>query len=181
MVRAILEGRKTQTRRIVKYIPDLGEPKEWCFRADDIGDYKSYCPYGVPGYRLWVRENFWCGQELQYGLGVPRLFYMADQDGGPYIKNSHKWWGQPMRWGHHPSIHMPRWASRINLLIKSVRVERLQEITNEDAKAEGITVIGLDMVNHRHAFSKLWDSINGKLAPWDFNPYVWSLEFKIEK
>lgn len=217
MVRAILEGRKTQTRRIIESVTGKfprGKITELQKASSDgydlmfrdnrmrwhefrMDDFLKKCPYGEPGDRLWVRENFWCGQELQYGLGVPRLFYMSDQDGGPYIENSHRWWGLQMKWGHHPSIHMPRWASRINLIVKSVRVERLNDISEEDAIAEGTlcdvcngpvdgsSEADCDCFHSKRtsvrSYSSLWDSINAKRAPWDSNPWVWRIEFEVEK
>ncbi len=160
MVRAILEGRKTQTRRIVKsrYKDRFGwgtaQPlilgDEECFNSR----YK--CPYGKPGDRLWVRET-WCPDVEPYTFR-----YKADGD-------------EPLeRW--RPSIHIPRWASRITLEVVSVRVERLQNISEDDALAEGITLVerGTSPVDQ---FNKLWESINGP-GSWEANPWVWVVEFK---
>jgi hypothetical protein len=155
MVKAILEGRKTQTRRIVKCAaPDLIDADGWPLRDDDGtgGEVRCACPYGVPGDRLWVRET----------LGVPG--------------------------------HMPRWASRITLELTDVRVQRLREISEEDAVAEGC-VAGSSVTHRgtmgpfdaevtreastaREAFCALWNSINIKRAPWHISPWVWALTFR---
>jgi len=153
MVRAILEGRKTQTRRIVKPQPlrDRG------VMAFNDGEHPQMrCPYGKPGDRLWVRET-WCPDVEPYTFR-----YKADGD-------------EPLeRW--RPSIHIPRWASRITLEVVSVRVERLQNISEDDALAEGITLVerGTSPVDQ---FNKLWESINGP-GSWEANPWVWVVEFK---
>lgn len=186
MVRAILEGRKTQTRRIVK-------PNSWVI---DI----SRCPYGHPGDHLWVRETF--GES-----GYKRLEYKAFPADGKDFRCVSRW---------KPSIHMPRWASRINLLVKNVRVERLQDISEEDAKAEGVysdemrpdyhdyrsnlwmcdrcagtglhaslgpnmgvieDVDCVDCDTSKKRFKQLWQLING-YGSWDANPYVWVIEFE---
>ncbi len=208
MVRAILAGRKTQTRRVVKYIPALGEPQDWCGMNRStleryVGDVRAFCPYGVPGDRLWVRET-WAESDSE---GGPVVMYKA----GGYLMHGAKGsrrdgtWkdeafpgeaGQvyePDRW--RPSIFLPRWASRITLEVTAVRVERLQQISEEDAKAEGVepyTGIGPDQrvpghgfdrallsdQPHRLPFADLWDSINGKRAPWASNPWVWCVNFE---
>lgn len=174
MVRAILEGRKTQTRRVVKGIaldwlrPDGFTPE---FTASPEN---SLCPYGNPGDTLWVRET--------WGPFEGGFIYRADE--GPNVKPDDGRW--------HPSIHMPRDASRLSLLIKSVRVERLQEISEADAFAEGVghyvdsgaageaTPDGARTA--REWFAQLWDTINAKSHPWASNPWVWVVEFeKINK
>jgi hypothetical protein len=180
MIRALLEGRKTQTRRIVKPGPPDGLAMHasgdgWRYEGVDYrGDAVERCPYGVPGDRLWVREAW---SEHVGSFGESRVaFYRADGDerAGPW----------------KPSIHMPRWASRITLELTDVRVQRLQEISEEDAKAEGIQtddmnhVVRPDGINWggaRGEFAALWESINGKRAPWDSNPFVWCLTFKLVK
>lgn len=135
MVRALLEGRKTQTRRVVKPTKDRngsGCELAPCEIAGEInnGDY-HLCPYGQPGDRLWVRENF---LQLMHGpVTDGEIKYRADlhpSETGSQPNDG--WW-----WKSRPSIHMPRWASRILLEIISARVERLQEISEADAKAEG--------------------------------------------
>lgn len=168
MVRAILDGRKTQTRRVVKQ------------RGDCSGSVEQ-CPYGQPGERLWVRET-WATEGTDETSTLP-LQFKADRSDWPKCS---KW---------RPSIHMPRWASRITLEIESVRVERLQKITEEDAKAEGTRddalvhyyceegtdddPIGNHRCNWRYAFSRLWESINAKRGfGWDANPWVWVITFR---
>ena len=173
MVRAILEGRKTQTRRIVKvrggleYIGPKGcehEPDSWGYPHPCDDGYLTLadgikCPYGKPGDRLWVRET-WAPAEWP-PTGPPAV-YRADE--GMFAS----------QW--KPSIHMPRAVSRITLEVVSVRVERLQDISEEDALAEGITLVerGTSPVDQ---FNKLWESINGP-GSWEANPWVWVVEFK---
>ena len=171
MVRAILSGKKTQTRRVVKppapYVPsDSGV--DILVATDQIR-----CPYGKPGDRLWVREQF-SGDYACDGY-PPRewpedcpIWYWADG------QVEYGDWTKPK-----PSIHMPRKFSRIDLLIKDIRVERLQDITTEDVIKEGIPDSEfLDRWNARHYFRKLWDSINGKTYPWESNPWLWIVEFE---
>lgn len=185
MVRAILEGRKTQTRRAYKIRkhPDLGcemaaselvrEPQHFIDRM---------CPYGQPGDRLWVRET-WQGplldseeHEAQFREDGPEAFkkpgfcaYRATDTLDAINED-----GEDLGW--RPSIHMPRWASRISLEITCVRVERLKDISEADAKAEGAEPAECCYA-HYHGFSKLWQSINGP-GSWDANPWVWVVEFK---
>ena len=168
MVRAILDDTKTQTRRIVKPQP----AGEWAATG------RSSCPYGQPGDRLWVREQ----HEFLMRYKNVRCLYRADMSEkiveAPYIPKVNR---------GRPSIHMPRWASRITLEIVSVRVERLQDMhhkTNEFL-AEGIMLSPSELfpdVNTadklEREFIKLWDSINAKRAPWSSNPWVWVVEFK---
>lgn len=193
MVRAILDGSKTQTRRIVK-------PKWTIYPAADprMTKWLPACPYGQPGDRLWVRET-WQGplldseeHEAQFREDGPDAFkkpgfcaYRAtdtldavDSDGNDL--------------GWRPSIHMPRWASRISLYITGVRVERLQDISDDDCLAEGIAqvvrerlpsiqqcgeydAIDVDPVAEYRA---LWETINGSGA-WDVNPWVFAVGFKV--
>lgn len=158
MVRAILEGRKTQTRRVMKPQPDTEFP---CV-------YDRECLYGIPGDRLWVREAF----SIYDHPEGPVCFYKADHPQDEYLK-----------W--RPSIHMPRWVSKILLEITDIRVERLKDISEEDAKAEGV-VIGVEEFKvtgtdrpYKLAYSLLWDLINAKRGfGWDVNPWVWVIEFK---
>lgn len=178
MVRAILAGNKTQTRRVVK-----GQALEWLDAVGFTPEYTALpenglCPYGEPGDRLWVRET--CrAEELPAGLDGVR--YSADNHFEP-IKNTP---GDSFRWMHLnayraeagavvPSIHMPRWASRILLEIVSVRVERLQDIGEEDALAEGMFGCTFGPVDgYRH----LWETLNGP-GSWSANPWVWVVEFR---
>jgi hypothetical protein len=191
MVRAVLDGRKTQTRRVVKHPGDfLGaggrhggdwdDPRLWGWedpehpshfivlaREPEPGDVPVRCPYGVPGDRLWCRET-WAPAVDDNGRFA---FYAASNpDPSPFS----------FRW--RPSIHMPRWASRISLEIAEVRVQRLREIGAADIVAEGIHPIGPE--HHpkvlRDDFRTLWDSINGKrpVCAWDDNPWVWAISFR---
>ena len=199
MVRAILAGTKTQTRRVVKtpkgivslYRPFPNDPQNvQGIDADGIiGWYAipSVCPYGQPGDRLWVRETFAKRLDCQDGSDKAKhyVMYRADCAGesGPT---------DPMNWhdygdGWTPSIFMPRWASRITLELTAVRVERLQEIGEKDARAEGINdplcvevstlATGCATYSYAAAYRMLWDKINGKRAPWDSNPWVWAITF----
>jgi hypothetical protein len=164
MVRAILQGRKTQTRRIVK-----GQPALW-LNDSVMGQFIStddhlisMCPYGKPGDRLWVRETH-CkyGGGFIYRADYGNLTPISDGVGGPW----------------KPSIHMPRAASRITLEIVSVRAELLHEITESDAIAEGCQCAGVPAsLTNRGAFAKLWESINGPES-WAANPWVWVVEFR---
>jgi hypothetical protein len=187
MVRAILEGRKTQTRRIVKKEPPTvisnirtpGEKvivPEWWF---------SYCPYGQPGDRLWVRET---SKATATEEGFDCIHYAADDFCREITNDEIERW-RKMR-GYRKgngswvnSIHMPRWASRITLEITGVRVDRLQDISEADAAAEGIR-FDSDLMGPweghataREAFRSLWGSINGQES-WVTNPWVWVVEFK---
>lgn len=218
MVRAILDGRKTQTRRIVnKPIPSGHKFHGWIVESTDkkrdgcaawgIGDdalaydlIVAKCKYGKPGDRLWVRETF--AHDFEHN----RYFYKAecDDDGTvPHLINGCGLGGgvgntQISKW--KPSIHMPRSASRILLEVTNARVERLQDISEKDAIAEGISkvpfrpcdgwpicdgymvgkddgVTGLQASAYK-AYKKLWESINGTES-WDLNPWVWVIDFKV--
>lgn len=181
MVRAILDGRKTQTRRIVKPAPDdwidqlhgydlrgrapydiehpeTGAVVGYGFQSEDAF-YK--CPYGQPGDRLWVREA--------HGLDLAnKVYYREGFD--PKCGWNGKW---------RPSIHMTRAASRITLEIVGVRVEQLTSITAGESIKEGITIEDCRRVNGSavDAYRKLWESINGP-GSWNENPWVWVVEFK---
>ena len=188
MVRAILEGRKTQTRRTVKPQPvKLSGPNLDGLWSDTVLPVVRYfaCPYGVPGDRLWVRET-WCAWDtteediecdevegnvaslVERGIGRYHVTYRADPN-----RYANKW---------RPSIFMPRWASRITLEIEAVRVERLQEISEDDALKEGVSTMvrigGVEFESTaRLEFGKLWESINGP-GSWDANPWVWVIQFR---
>ncbi|XES82666.1 morphogenetic protein [Franconibacter pulveris] len=204
MVRAILDGRKTQTRRPVKF--PLIDKNMGCELAGNelagelaAGNYWN-SPFGKPGDRLWVRET-WADVNHE---GCPAVAYRADgdvrdlhDDGEENDPNLEKYWfakwypdlisGTEGRWT--PSIHMPRWASRITLEITGVRVERLASITEEDARAEGVQQIRGGFWRHyqpewtqhqlsaRGSFVTLWKSIYGEES-WQANPWVWVIEFK---
>ena len=178
MVRAILEGRKTQTRRVIN--PQFS--KLWGFGVRQGDDRFSahvdievpdgwkwiLCPYGQPGDLLWVREtwNYFGGNEYLYQQDKGSVSYRADSP----VTQVH---GD--RW--RPSIHMPRWASRLMLSITDVRVQRVQEITEKDAEAEGMRGIGHSFYGE---FRLTWDSINAKRGySWVSNPYVWALTFEV--
>lgn len=189
-VRAILEDRKTQTRRVLKIRGvDGGQypitsPAEEMLRFDDgTFHYRSTgalsgpypCPYGAEGQRLWVRETAWLPpsvsvRDLREGADTwPKCIYSADAD--DYDLEFVRAW----RWKQRPSIHMPRWASRITLEITDVRVQRVQDISEEDALAEGCR----SQIKHSAAFADLWDSINESRGfGWNANPYVWALTFR---
>jgi len=241
MVRAILDGRKTQTRRILKPQPpsevetrvagaDYGLdprvkrgigmyslndyerlPKEpgvfdvsgsVGFVRDRCGQTEWRCPYGVPGDRLWVREA-WALEAL--GDDSERVVWRPNL-AAAWVEERERlgevfyleWDYRPERW--RPSIHMPRWASRLTLEITDIRVERLQRLqtwtaeTEADVLAEGLTFVedspgqilpkqyGLPgrMLSRTPwcAFQNLWDEINSDRAPWASNPWVWVIQFR---
>ncbi len=216
MVRAILNGSKTQTRRVVKPQPTnrhvfravsghewLGHERTWLWDArweDERGRHGTFvgdfrCPYGQPGDRMWVRES-WAtptsydslspseamatmGQRLPFG--APQVWYRASTR--EQNQANHRW---------RPSIHMPRRISRLTLEITEVRVERLQEITEADARAEGITDGGClscgesepcgcanPAPDARDSFAWLWNQINeARGFGWHANPWVWVIGFR---
>lgn len=186
MVRAILEGRKTQTRRVINfkrlssirrgrlfYSPPF---KSWAIA--NTADYGTHidehvvlvnCPYGDRGDRLWVRETW--GES-----GHNRFEYRASPADGTDFRSVSRW---------RPSIHMPREASRITLEITDVRVQRLQDISDEDAMAEGGYEWNYGFCHSketgthetpRGSFRALWASINGADS-WAANPWVWAISF----
>jgi len=195
MVNAILRSEKTMTRRAVKYKHDLSDfnsasqagDGSWILWTGKHGAnqeeftkkaYPSggiYCPQGKPGDRLWVRENYRFSsahddlKPSQVSVG-DTVEYFADTTAKHYLDGKQR-----------PSIFMPRWASRINLEITGIKVERLQDISREDARKEGLMVgIGAGgLRDSRHMFEELWDSINGKTVgkSWNDNPFVWVLSF----
>lgn len=189
MVRAILEGTKTQTRRVVNVarVQKKGtrDSAGWRpFNLDDAADRRAVetncgrvCPYGEIGDRLWVRETWAAPHECDAmpPRAIPvgtRITYAATADlGGPR--------GVGGLIGR-PSIFMPRSACRITLAVESVRVERLNAITEADATAEGVDT-GNGAVSRGWArcnFAELWDEINGKRAPWETDPWVWVVTFQ---
>jgi hypothetical protein len=189
MVRAILAGRKTQTRRVVKghWLPLVEEVMKangrWVFETTS---HELTTPYGKPGDRLWVREawhtdtvDLEAARAQHEDLMSPSpIFYRAEAG----IRWPHAGW----KW--RPSIHMPRWASRITLEVTGVRVERAQEITWADIHAEGVECPTHDFpggfccgpcTDMRSAWATLWDSINAKRGyGWEKNPWIWVVEFK---
>lgn len=208
MVRAILEDRKTQTRRVVK-LPSapmhLGtwEPfmaggyldKACTMKAQEMLTLSHTrtgqcvaCPYGVPGDQLWVRETLRTHEHFGFPLGeCPQIKPLQGRVWSYAADNL------PDHTGSRPSIHMPRWASRITLEVVNVRVERLQDISSKDIIAEGavdrphVDQFGMNPVSAfdgkvyldlRSLWAAGWDSINDSRAPWSSNPWVWVLEFK---
>ena len=227
MVRAVLDGRKTVTRRVVKPQPpssvircnrycELDGPEFLWMEQGRVGFEmaKGLCcpvgqtfksPYGSPGDRLWVRETWQaadCAQHIfecpprEIPSGNANVWYRADgelyvDDGDGCIAEDKHGNERTVTW--RPSIHMPHWASRIQLEVVSVRVERVQEISRKDAISEGLTKwLSPNNVIHygiQHAdvweldprltFKRLWDSINAKRGyGWDANPWCWVVEFK---
>lgn len=223
MVRAVLDGRKTQTRRIMKVQPDSSgyglrfitesfnnreTGKYFWSQSDGCGINKPRskpfsCPFGAVGDRLWVRET-WSDVNLE---GSAAVAYRADEglrgltndnddgdeDDPRLVKYSFANWYPDLISGAEgiwrPSIHMPRWASRVTLEITGVRVERLWDISEDDAKAEGCTFEALRLkpgtrevedMGHTAVFQfgTLWKSIYGEES-WQANPWVWSLNFKL--
>ena len=180
MVKAILDGSKTQTRRVVKQdrdgLLDCKPTPAW-----DAFWQCVACPYGKPGDRLWVRETF--GIDDEDGA----VLYFADPDTAQNAEHARICEDRYPR--RRPSIHMPRWTSRILLEITGVRVERLQDISEADAQAEGIEYserfegycIGMAEHYHSHdprlSYASLWESINGPDS-WAANPWVWVVEFR---
>ena len=210
MVRAILDGRKTQTRRVIKPQPFIamanGGSIEWVGvnkRAGGVGidefsqSMLIHTPYAV-GDTLWARETwllngtpsldklriqFKVGDERPHdknyiGYLVRRYALKHYEDAKRmYLTHERKW---------RPSIHMPRWAARIFMTVNTVRVERVQDISEEDAKAEGVSPENAQLYGrggaYQNGFWELWDSINEKRGyGWDVNPYVWVYEFEREK
>ncbi|HEN3636831.1 TPA: hypothetical protein U5E40_001429 [Yersinia enterocolitica] len=194
MVNAILSGRKTQTRRIMKVQPAECNHTHWPEYPNP--EWKLYdrgwncavcgngvslterdvtgiiCPLGKPGDQLWVREAFATGLCTKSTLAYRATHKTEDLEEG---------WGETIKWT--PSIHMPRWASRINLLITGVRAERLNDISEQDARAEGVKAWrgpAEELVGGKLAFFELWDSIYGQKEGenWQANPWVWVIEFE---
>lgn len=206
MVRALLDGSKTQTRRIVKKV-GLAAPAPQSVidgAATYAGGMVAHCPYGQPGDRNWVRETWgvishawdeacnlidWAPDrpataisEMPFGQGYYSGHVIYAADGAFEWSGDDDADGDP-RSAWHPSIHMPRRASRILLEIVSVRVERLNDCSDADARAEGtpgghgvIPSYNYNATPNEH-FSHLWESINGARS-WASNPWVWVIEFK---
>lgn len=160
MMRAILDGRKTQTRRVVTN----AKPYEPTDEGIDILWHTGQlaCPYGAVGDRLWVRETW---QVDDYGMQhhrADRVRYRATD-------------GEELAW--RPSIFMPRWASRITLEIVDVRVQRVKQIKDEEFVLEGFPYAP---ETHQEGFAYMWEKLNGKRGyGWDVNPWVWVLSFKV--
>lgn len=221
MVRALLDGRKTQTRRIVKLdVPadahevffwsgealrragwaNVSEPGLWARRngRDGYIQHIGRCPYGVPGDRLWVKET-WRPRRTVFPWDLD-VTYAADgavrtiEDG----EFGDKDWTMPKAAarGNVSPLFMPRWASRLTLTITDVRVERLQDISEADAEAEGIREPSIGPIHMVSAeacgqidrdtapalflWEMLWKSINGDES-WNANPWVWAVTFEVER
>ena len=202
MVRAILDGRKTQARRIINPQPELTQKSGFKWKgglfgagSDDRETNRNFahkkCPLGKVGDRLWVRET-WQGPLINYTDNEPQFkghhifeksdncVYKADGLAAPEFIDS----DDNLKQGWRPSSNMPRWASRITLEITDVRVERLQSISEEDAKEEGFDNSQSDAANSIgwfekpiRAFRRDWENINGTDG-WNSNPWVWVIEFK---
>jgi hypothetical protein len=199
MVRAILAGHKTQTRRVAKPVrhPDLGnlyDPGALVLEGEPKHVIDRACPYGQPGDRLWVRETWSHANNriAPYSPGVPvhyRADYLDEPDGADgelAVGGKYRFW--------LPSIHMPRSASRLVLEITGIRVEKLQQISSADAKAEGtvpdkvrqFNLFGADATQRELAYRdaavdpyrRLWEEING-MGSWHKNPWVWVVEFGV--
>ena len=178
MVRALLAGTKTQTRRTcnhpglkgLSYIVNCGDG--WW--GDEEGDFQARCPYGQPGDRLWVREAFAIVPRTAYRCseGVQQTLRPDDDHDAAIYREGWVRSKGGFRW--RPSIHMPRWASHITLEVTGVRVERLQDISEADAISEGTPFPCGGWVG---GYQKLWESIHGP-GSWDLNPWVWVVEFK---
>ncbi|HEG1754139.1 hypothetical protein UXP21_02770 [Enterobacter kobei] len=206
MVRAILDGRKTQTRRIIKDCTvgrdpiskfiQIGKKFIGCYPEDVPELIRECCPYGVPGDRIWVRETFQgplfnfeqmeAYQEDSSKFKKPEFcVYKADGKPAPEFFDA----DDNLHCGWRSSIHMPRWASRILLEITGVRVEQLKSISEEEARSEGVAQLREGFWKHyqpgwtqhqlsaRGSFATLWESIYG-FGEWERNPWVWVVEFK---
>ena len=191
MVRALLDGSKTQTRRALRKQPPAAtlsfctyhhpdpRPHHWAMDGGSLLDFAVSCPYGATGERLWVRETFdpIYPQDPHYNGGRPiehdyRATYTHGDRLGDLVGVKKKW---------TPAIHMPRAASRIDLEITGVRVERLQDISDADLAAEGIQELIAAGVDHdgtaRDTYRVLWEALNGA-GSWAANPWVWCVEFR---
>ena len=194
MVRAILDGRKTQTRRVIKPQPPYdkfihlgaGALGMWSGWPEDpkAPIWEAYCPYGKPGDQLWVRETFCPVDDREMGGEVWIDYRATPKYGEDEPAGWEKGSDDPEAAKWSPSIHMPRKASRIQLEVVKVRVERLQDITREDALAEGVRKL-YRMPHWGYAepiesFMICWDMINTKRNfEWDANPWVWVVEFQL--
>ena len=215
MVRALLAGKKTQTRRLAKIdpkpigrLPHGGGPHDgqmlyeitpmgerWCLdaRPGQIGFALEHCPYGVPGDRLWVRETWAVDAPLaQVRRENEDMMGPSGFGHGPYFRAEPVHENSGLKW--RPSIFMPRWACRLVLEVTAVRVERLQDISEADARAEGCEQkrylvnpfktgalrarFSGEVSTFKESYALLWDSLNAKRAPWSSNPWVWVVEFR---
>lgn len=191
LVRSILDGSKTQTRRIAKDVkhPDLGNiytPGAMVLEREPQHVIDRACPYGGPGDRIYVREtwNWFDPQEIPADRAGPRAPFTGIAGGKRPIvwvaafaaDGPLPYPGYDGRDHWRPSIHMPKWAARIWLDITSVRLERLQDITDADALAEGVDRTNTSIPGYaRERFRHLWESTGGD---WAANPWVWAIDFK---
>lgn len=197
MVRAILDGRKTQTRRVVKPQPELlnlsdtnappYDKPHWCMYPDSPdgkkrscwpegeGPYFEHCPYGQVGDKLWVKESWGVMLEAKRGQLIEQPYFQANG------RRPHDHKGKPLTW--KSPRYMPRWASRLTLEITAIRVERLQAIHIADIEREGIDCgpwpkSKAPEKSARVRYHELWDSLNEKRGyGWEANPWVWVIEF----
>jgi len=164
MVQAILDGKKTQTRRVIK------DRHQWIATDETLA---LHCPYGQVGSGLWVRET-WSGADWEDDLPPSD---MSQEAGLLNYKATPNELSDCFAGKWRPSIFMPRWASRITLEITEVRVERVQDISPPDISAEGYDPFGIPA--GVFWFKDLWDSINAKRGyGWDSNPFVWCISFR---
>ena len=212
MVRALLEGRKVQTRRIIKPQPTgIGSSslvdKEACQLHHELLYGERKCPYGKEGDLIWVRENWRPSIAHSHGMDScdcenVNVLYPADGELRHHYDFRQNFtipdeWAMPKAAakGNVPSIHMPRWASRLTLELTDVRVQKLRDISGDDALAEGIAYNakvqgysyepkdggpGFHCTDPRESFWKLWDGINGEGNSWD-SPWVWALTFRVHR
>ena len=185
MVRAILEGRKTQTRRVAKpptkavFLPDdqwkidVDEPGT-AYMDDEAGRMRITCPFGQPGDRLWVRETW----KTCDGIYVPGVEFTDGSRAFPEFDDLHAMPSDHQDYSRKRSpIYMPRWASRITLEITRVRVERVQDITEADAEAEGVAASA--NYSARDHFGRRWSELNAPRGfGWSVNPWVWVIDFE---
>lgn len=197
MVQAILDGRKRMTRRTNNLESVNDNPDDWEYvrfwdgyakfmqKYNAINERYIKCPYGQPGDVLWVRET-WCWDWKDILNPTEKYYFYRATTPYNYLATGEKW---------KPSIHMPKSACRIFLQVTDVRVERLQEITEDDAISEGVYDYqdgyfknyftkkglresdGVECILAKGSFQSLWCSING-IKSWDANPLVWVIEFK---
>lgn len=204
MVRAILAGTKTQTRRVIP------EALQLCRSPEDEPEwFVENCRYGADGDRLWVRESWklvnwqWedAEQKIMYSDGSSKWVYpesrhVEEKEFGDWLMREYervtkhpaahaildpryeddtRWEMDERALPWRPGIFMPRWMSRITLEITGIRVERVQDISNGDARAEGVEFEG---IAYRNTYAKLWNRLNAKRGfGWDTNPWVWVIEF----
>lgn len=197
MVRAILSGTKTQTRRAIKPKKHGVIVGSGCVNGIAIERINEYefstvlCPFGTVSDQLWVRET--CSAHERVSDHLDGVLYNADNEWIP-IENTQAAADQWVSLNYYrgkrgalvPSIHMPKWASRITLQITNVRIERLNDISESEAQDEGAQrgcyhlYSGTEPESYRQAFASLWERVNGA-GSWNINPWVWVIEFEVLK